>query len=55
MNNFELNAKIIKRRNRYVVYLKSSEKIGDFLRAMGASRSVMILKVHGLIEICLIQ
>ena len=31
MNNFELNAKIIKRRNRYVVYLKSSEKIGDFL------------------------
>ena len=41
MNNFELNAKIIKRRNRYVVYLKSSEKIGDFLRAMGASRSVM--------------
>ena len=30
MNNFELNAKIIKRRNRYVVYLKSSEKIGDF-------------------------
>lgn len=41
MNNFELNAKIIKRRNRYVVYLKSSEKIGDFLRAMGTSRSVM--------------
>lgn len=41
MNNFELNAKIIKRRNKYVVYLKSSEKIGDFLRAIGASQSVM--------------
>ena len=41
MNNFELNAKIIRRRNKYVVYLKSSEKIGDFLRAIGASQSVM--------------
>lgn len=30
MNDFELNAKMIKRRNKYVVYLKSSEKIGDF-------------------------
>lgn len=30
INRFELNAKIIKRRNKYVVYLKSSEKIGDF-------------------------
>ena len=41
MNDFELNAKMIKRRNKYVVYLKSSEKIGDFLRAIGASQSVM--------------
>ena len=38
MNRYELNAKMIKRRNKYVVYLKSSEKIGDFLRAMGASK-----------------
>ena len=37
----QLNAKMIKRRNKYVVYLKSSEKIGDFLRAIGASQSVM--------------
>lgn len=36
-----MNAKIIKRRNKFVVYLKSSEKIGDFLRAIGASQSVM--------------
>ena len=41
MNKFELNAKMIKRRNKYVVYLKSAEKIGDFLRAIGASQSVM--------------
>jgi DNA-binding protein WhiA len=41
MNQFELHAKIIKRRNKYVIYLKSSEKIGDFLRAIGASQSVM--------------
>ena len=32
MNDFELNAKMIKRRNKYVVYLKSSEKIGDLDR-----------------------
>ncbi|MFR7591782.1 MAG: DNA-binding protein WhiA [Longibaculum sp.] len=41
MNHYELNAKMIKRRNKYVVYLKSAEKIGDFLRAIGASQSVM--------------
>ncbi len=41
INSFDLNAKVIKRRNKYVVYLKSSEKIGDFLRAIGASQSVM--------------
>ena len=41
MNHYELNAKMIKRRNKYVDYLKSAEKIGDFLRAIGASQSVM--------------
>lgn len=41
MNQYELNAKVIKRRNKYIVYLKSAEKIGDFLRAIGASQSVM--------------
>ncbi len=41
MNNYELHAKMTTRRNKYVVYLKSSEKIGDFLRAIGASQSVM--------------
>ena len=41
MNEYELNAKVIQRRKKYVVYLKSAEKIGDFLRAIGASSSVM--------------
>lgn len=41
MNRFDLHAKTIKRRSKYVIYLKSSEKIGDFLRAIGASQSVM--------------
>lgn len=41
MNGYELNAKTIKRRNKYIIYLKSAEKIGDFLRAIGASKSVM--------------
>lgn len=41
MNVYELNAKFIKRRNKYVVYIKSAERIGDFLRAIGASQSVM--------------
>ena len=41
MNYFHLNAKMTKRRNKYVIYLKSAEKIGDFLRAIGASQSVM--------------
>lgn len=41
MNTFDLNAKCIQRRNRHVVYLKSSEKIGDFMRCIGASQSVM--------------
>lgn len=41
MNQYDLSAKFIVRRNKYIVYVKSSEKIGDFLRAIGASNSVM--------------
>lgn len=41
MNEHELNAKVIKRRNKYVIYMKSVERIIDFLRAIGASTSVM--------------
>jgi len=45
MNHYELNAKVIKRRNKYIVYLKSAERIGDFLRAIGASQSVMDFEI----------
>lgn len=40
-NTFHMNAKLIKRRNRVVVYLKSAEKIADFLRLVGAPKSLM--------------
>lgn len=39
-NNLELDAKITKRRNDYVVYIKSSQKIIDFLRLIGCSEVV---------------
>jgi len=34
-------AKIIERRNQFVVYLKMSEQISDFLRCIGAFEGVM--------------
>ena len=40
MERFFLPAKIIARRNQYVVYLKSSEKIADFLKCIEATNSV---------------
>ena len=40
MNRFDLPAKYIKRRNQDVIYLKASDKIGDFLRYIGASDAV---------------
>ncbi len=41
MNEFELNAKVVTRRSKYIIYLKSSEKIGDFLGLVGATSSYM--------------
>ena len=40
MERFYLPAKIIRRRNQEVVYLKSSEKIADFLKCIEATSSV---------------
>lgn len=39
MNNFDLNAKIGKRREELIVYLKDSEKIQDFLYIIKATNS----------------
>ncbi len=41
LNEFYLKSKIIKRENKYMVYVKEAEKIGDFLRIINASNAVM--------------
>ncbi len=40
INNFDLNAKLIKRRNNFVIYIKEVEKIKDFLRIIGITNMV---------------
>ncbi|MGY4104452.1 DNA-binding protein WhiA [Ignavigranum ruoffiae] len=41
MNQFNLNAKTIDRRNGHITYLKEAEKISDFLAIIGASSAVL--------------
>jgi cell division protein WhiA len=41
MNTFDLNARTISRRKGYIVYLKESEKISDFLRVIQANNAVL--------------
>jgi len=41
LNKFELNSKVLKRDNKYMVYMKEAEKIGDFLRIVGATKSLL--------------
>lgn len=41
MNQFNLNAKTIDRRNGHISYLKEAEKISDFLAIIGASSAVL--------------
>lgn len=40
-NRYALNCKVLKRENRYMVYMKEAEKIGDFLRVIGAVQAVL--------------
>lgn len=40
MNAFELNARISKRKNYLLAYIKSKESIGDFLYRLGATQSM---------------
>ncbi len=40
MNKFELNARISKRKNYLLVYLKAKQDIGDFLYRLGATQSM---------------
>ncbi len=41
LNSFNLNSKILHRENHYMVYVKGAEKIGDFLRMIGAMKAVL--------------
>ena len=41
LNNYRLNSKIIRREKNYMVYIKESEKISDFLRIIMAYNAVM--------------
>ncbi|GEK90464.1 DNA-binding protein WhiA [Alkalibacterium kapii] len=40
MQRFDMNARVHERRNGYIVYLKESEKIADFLALIGATSSM---------------
>src|SRR5690625_3779301 len=40
MNEFELNARELQRRNGYIVYIKEAEKIADFLGVVGANNAL---------------
>ncbi len=41
LNEFYLNSKYIKRENKYMIYIKEAEKIGDFLRIINAPEAVL--------------
>lgn len=41
LNGFDLNSKILLRDKKYMIYIKDSEKISDFLKIIGASKAVM--------------
>ncbi len=41
LNRFDLNSRILKKENKYMIYVKEAEKIGDFLRIINASNAVM--------------
>ncbi len=40
LNTYQLNSKVLKRDNKYMIYMKESEKIGDFLRIMKANNAL---------------
>ena len=41
LNKFDLNSKVLKRDNKFMVYMKEAEKIGDFLRLINATKSLL--------------
>ena len=41
LNRYSLNSKILKRENKYMIYIKEAEKIGDFLRLIGTTKALL--------------
>lgn len=41
LNKYNLGSKVLKRENRYMVYIKGSEKISDFLRLISATNALL--------------
>ena len=41
LNTYFLNSKVIKRENKFMIYIKESEKIGDFLRMINAISALL--------------
>ena len=41
LNLYYLNSKVIRRDNRFMIYVKEAEKIGDFLRMIGAINALL--------------
>ena len=40
LNNYDLNSKVLKKENKYMIYIKEAEKIGDFLRILKATNAL---------------
>jgi len=41
LNTYFLNSKVLKRENKYMIYVKEAEKIGDFLRMINAISALL--------------
>lgn len=41
LNRYNLNSKVLKRENKYMIYIKESEKIADFLRIINATNALL--------------
>ena len=41
LNLYDLNSKVIKRDNKFMIYIKEAEKIGDFLRMINAIQALL--------------
>lgn len=41
LNSYFLNSKVLKRENKYMIYVKEAEKIGDFLRMINAINALL--------------